>query len=37
MKLLLVEDDLQIGDGLKLGLAGAGFLVDWVTTGHWPR
>jgi DNA-binding response OmpR family regulator len=34
MKLLLVEDDLQIGDGLKLGLAGAGFLVDWVTTGH---
>jgi DNA-binding response OmpR family regulator len=34
MKLLLVEDDLQIGEGLKLGLAGAGFRVDWVTTGQ---
>jgi two-component system response regulator QseB len=34
MKLLLIEDDLQIGDGLKLGLSAAGFQVEWVTHGQ---
>jgi DNA-binding response OmpR family regulator len=33
LKLLLVEDDLQIGEGLQLGLSGAGFQVDWVQRG----
>ncbi len=33
MKLLLTEDDLQIGEGLTLGLGGAGFQVDWVQRG----
>lgn len=30
MKLLLTEDDAQIGEGLVLGLNGSGFQVDWV-------
>lgn len=34
MKLLLVEDDTPIGEGLKLGLASAGFHVDWVVNGR---
>ena len=34
MKLLLVEDDLQIGEGLKLGLSSCGFQVDWVQQGQ---
>lgn len=34
MKLLLVEDDLQIGEGLKLGLSCSGFQVDWVQRGQ---
>lgn len=33
MKLLLVEDDEQIGEGLKLGLSSSGFQVDWVRMG----
>jgi two-component system response regulator QseB len=33
MKLLLTEDDPQIGEGLMLGLSGAGFQVDWVQRG----
>ncbi|MDO9160450.1 MAG: response regulator transcription factor [Burkholderiaceae bacterium] len=34
MKLLLTEDDPQIGEGLVLGLGGAGFQVDWVQQGE---
>ncbi|MBA4254422.1 MAG: DNA-binding response regulator [Polaromonas sp.] len=33
MKLLLTEDDPQIGEGLMLGLNDAGFQVDWVQRG----
>ncbi len=33
MKLLLTEDDPQIGEGLALGLNDAGFQVDWVQRG----
>ncbi len=31
MRLLLVEDDTMIGDGLQQGLRRAGYAVDWVT------
>jgi two-component system, OmpR family, response regulator QseB len=34
MRILLVEDDLQLGDGLMVGLRQAGFAVDWVGDGH---
>jgi two-component system OmpR family response regulator/two-component system response regulator QseB len=34
MRILLVEDDLQLGDGLMVGLRQAGFAVDWVHDGH---
>ena len=30
MRILLVEDDPQLGDGLTIGLRQAGFAVDWV-------
>ena len=30
MRLLLVEDDLLLGDGLRAGLNHYGFQVDWV-------
>lgn len=33
MRLLLVEDDPLLGDGLKAGLTQAGFEVDWVVDG----
>jgi two-component system response regulator QseB len=33
MRLLLVEDDLILGDGLAAGLREAGFTVDWVRDG----
>ena len=33
MKLLLVEDDLLLGDGLRAALGKAGFAVTWVTDG----
>jgi DNA-binding response OmpR family regulator len=33
MRLLLVEDDPQLGDGLTVGLRQAGFAVDWVKDG----
>lgn len=33
MRLLLVEDDPLLGDGLKLGLQGEGYTVDWLTDG----
>jgi two-component system OmpR family response regulator/two-component system response regulator QseB len=34
MRVLLVEDDGLLGDGLRAGLAQAGFAVDWVRDGH---
>lgn len=34
MRLLLVEDDTMIGQGLRQGLGDAGFTVDWVTDGR---
>jgi two-component system OmpR family response regulator/two-component system response regulator QseB len=33
MRVLLVEDDPLLGDGLRAGLGQAGFAVDWVRTG----
>lgn len=33
MRILLVEDDPLLGDGLKAGLQQSGFQVDWVRTG----
>jgi DNA-binding response OmpR family regulator len=30
MRLLLVEDDVMVASGVKLGLMGAGYAVDWV-------
>jgi DNA-binding response OmpR family regulator len=34
MRLLLVEDDALLGDGIKAGLKQAGFAVDWVQDGN---
>jgi len=34
MRILLVEDDRLLGDGVKAGLSGAGFAVDWVRDGE---
>ncbi len=34
MRILLVEDDAMVGKALALGLARAGFALDWVTDGH---
>lgn len=33
MRLLLVEDDALLGDGIRVGLVQAGFAVDWVKDG----
>ncbi|MEN6585878.1 MAG: response regulator [Sulfuricella sp.] len=33
MRLLLVEDDPLLGDGIRVGLTQAGFAVDWVKDG----
>ena len=33
MRVLLVEDDMLIGNGLKMGLPGLGFAVDWFRDG----
>ena len=33
MRILLIEDDALIGDGLKVGLEKLGFSVDWFTDG----
>lgn len=33
MRILLVEDDPQLGDGLTVGLRQAGFAVDWLRDG----
>jgi len=34
MRILLAEDDLQLGDGLTVGLRQSGFAVDWVRDGE---
>lgn len=34
MKILLIEDDALLGDGIKAGLKQAGFAVDWARDGH---
>lgn len=34
MRLLLVEDDPILGDGLQVGLRETGYTVDWVTDGE---
>jgi two-component system, OmpR family, response regulator len=34
MRLLLVEDDVMVASGIKLGLTDAGYTVDWVGTGE---
>ena len=34
MRILVVEDDLLIGDGLKAGLSQLGFAVDWFRQGR---
>lgn len=33
MRLLLVEDDKQLGKGIHAGLRQAGYAVDWVMDG----
>lgn len=33
MRILLIEDDPLIGDGLKIGLSKSGFSIDWFTDG----
>ncbi|MCU6681857.1 two-component system response regulator QseB [Leclercia sp. H6W5] len=37
MRILLVEDDKLIGDGIKIGLTKLGFSVDWFTEGETGR
>jgi len=37
MRLLLVEDDPLLGEGIRAGLAQAGFAVDWVKDGEQAR
>jgi len=34
MRLLLVEDDLVLGDGVRAGLMESGYAVDWMSTGE---
>lgn len=34
VRILLVEDDHLLGDGIRVGLAQAGFAVDWVEDGR---
>lgn len=34
MRLLLVEDDVMVASGIKLGLCDAGYTVDWVGSGE---
>ena len=33
MRILLVEDDLMLGDGLRVGLKQEGFTIDWLKDG----
>ena len=37
MRILLIEDDMLIGDGIKTGLSKMGFSVDWFTQGREKR
>lgn len=37
MRILLIEDDMLIGDGIKTGLSKMGFRVDWFTQGRQER
>lgn len=37
MRLLLVEDDRLLGDGIKEGLIDAGYTVDWLSDGESAR
>jgi DNA-binding response OmpR family regulator len=34
MRVLIVEDDPQLGDGLMVGLRQSGFAVDWLKDGE---
>ena len=34
MRILLIEDDSLIGDGIKNGLEKLGFTVDWFSDGN---
>jgi two-component system response regulator QseB len=34
MRILLIEDDTMIGDGIKAGLSKLGFTLDWFTDGE---
>ena len=34
MRILVVEDDKLIGDGIKVGLTKMGFSIDWFTRGE---
>lgn len=33
MRILLVEDDAQLGEGIRIGLERAGYCVDWISNG----
>lgn len=33
MRILLIEDDRLIGDGIKTGLSKMGFALDWLVDG----
>ncbi|MGY2798691.1 two-component system, OmpR family, response regulator QseB [Ewingella americana] len=37
MRILLIEDDSMIGDGIKAGLGKLGFTLDWFTDGEMGR
>ncbi|MEO1095962.1 MAG: response regulator transcription factor [Cyanobacteria bacterium J06638_28] len=37
MRILLVEDDIQLGEGLTEALTDEGYVVDWVTDGELGR
>ncbi|QMV52887.1 quorum sensing response regulator transcription factor QseB [Ewingella americana] len=37
MRILLIEDDNMIGDGIKAGLGKLGFTLDWFTDGEMGR
>ncbi|CAK7033038.1 MAG: Transcriptional regulatory protein QseB [Desulfovibrio sp.] len=37
MRILLIEDDILIGNGLKTGLPGSGFAIDWFKDGALGR
>lgn len=37
MRILLIEDDSMIGDGIKAGLGKLGFTLDWFTEGEMGR